>query len=56
MFTDIVLAEYHGYTQALYDLAAFAGVQCVHGIALEADCAECEPLLDHDPGFYGEEF
>jgi hypothetical protein len=53
MFTDIALAEYRGYTQALNDLAAFAGVRCVHGVRLERECTECEPLLDHEIAFEG---
>jgi hypothetical protein len=51
IFSDVALAEYRGYTQALNDLAAFAGVRCVHGVRLENECIECEPMLDHYPGF-----
>lgn len=32
---------------------AFAGVSCQHGIPLADDCHDCEPLLDHYPGFGG---
>lgn len=46
-------AKMAAYAAAIRSLTehAFAGVSCLHGISLIADCNECEPCLDHELAF-----
>lgn len=45
--------EIDNYTAAIRTLEsdAWAGIRCQHGFLLTEDCKECEPVLDHEPGF-----
>lgn len=46
------------FASAIRNLEAHAWreISCQHGVSLAQDCESCEPLLDHDPGFYEEYF